>query len=186
MADFATTGTMVRRAQAGDRTAMEDLFARYLPRVRRIVASRLGRPVAELHEVDDLVQESMLDAVRALDRLELKSEGAFCHWLATIVGNNVRDAARRRRTGGAAAPLHESIFAGDETSPSQVAQRRESEAAIERAMLQLGERYREVINLRSFCGMSYREIAEHMRLPSENTANVLFLRARKRLEQLLQ
>ena len=33
--------------------------------------------------------------------------------------------------------------------------------------------------------MSYREIAERLELPSENTANVLFLRARKKLEGLL-
>ncbi len=43
--------------------------------------------------------------------------------------------------------------------------------------------YREVICLRAYCGMSYREIAKAMGLPSENTANVLFLRARAELRK---
>ena len=45
--------------------------------------------------------------------------------------------------------------------------------------------YREVISLRAYCGMSYREIAESMGLPSENTANVVFLRARSELRSRL-
>jgi DNA-directed RNA polymerase specialized sigma24 family protein len=43
--------------------------------------------------------------------------------------------------------------------------------------------YREVICLRAYCRMSYREIAKAMGLPSEKTASVLFLRARAELRK---
>lgn len=43
-ATFHHTVSLVKKAQDGDRQAMEDLFVRYLPRVRQIVALRLGMP----------------------------------------------------------------------------------------------------------------------------------------------
>ncbi len=61
----------------------------------------------------------------------------------------------------------------------------ETEEQLEAALRGLGSRYREVISLRVYCGMSYREIAAAMELPSENTANVLFIRARTELRDKL-
>jgi DNA-directed RNA polymerase specialized sigma24 family protein len=52
-------------------------------------------------------------------------------------------------------------------------------------MLCLSPRYREVIALRVHGEMSYREIAAAMDLPSDNTANALFLRARQKLTRVL-
>lgn len=133
--DFATTVTMIRRAQKGERDALEQLFTRYLPRVRRIVASRLGRPIGALLEHEDLLQETMVDALAAFGRFEPRGDGAFCHWLATIVTNNVRQALRSERaraarpvqrfTDLATASLSASIFAADGPSPSGALQARE-------------------------------------------------------------
>ena len=82
--------------------------------------------------------------------------------------------------------LCDSIFAGRDPTASQVAHAAETEVRIEQAMRQLDERYREVIHLRAFCEMSHREIAETMGLPTENTANLLFLRARDKLRRILE
>ena len=67
----------------------------------------------------------------------------------------------------------------------QMAERaaQETEERLERLLAGLDARYREVLSLRCYCGMSHREIAEAMELPSENTANALFLRARKALQR---
>lgn len=51
----------MRVAQDGDRAALETLFTRYLPRVRRIVAARMGCTLAGFAVEDDVVQESLLD-----------------------------------------------------------------------------------------------------------------------------
>ena len=53
--DFSLTTAQVRVAQDGDRAALEDLFRRYLPRVARIVAARMGRGWRELGLDVDLV-----------------------------------------------------------------------------------------------------------------------------------
>ncbi len=84
------------------------------------------------------MQESLLDAFRAIDQFRHRSEGSFRNWLARIVENNVRDHARRggalKRGGGKVRvfrDLYESSSAGPElpgrdASPSQVARTHES------------------------------------------------------------
>ena len=55
--DLSLTAAQVRAAQGGDREAVEQLFARYLPRVTRIVAARIKdrvhRPVIAFAAVGD-------------------------------------------------------------------------------------------------------------------------------------
>ncbi len=195
--DLGLTQRQLRSAQCGDRAALEELFTRYLPRVRAMVAARLGRTLRQFADEEDLVQETLRDALLGLDRIDQRSDGLFAHWLSRCVENNLRDAMRRglaqKRGGGASRnfadleqSLSESLFAGRELAASQVARGAELEERIERALLQLGERYREVLVLRARGGLSHREIAAAMGLPSENTANVLFLRAQQRLRELLE
>ena len=194
--DLALTQRELAAAQTGDRTALDALFARYLPRVRAMVAARMGRTVRQLADVDDLVQETLQDALLGLRQIDQGSEGLFAHWLARCVENNVRDRVRRDRAGKRGGgqvrsfadleqSLSESLFPGHDLAVSQVLHGRELEERIEQALLQLGARYREVIVLRARGGLSHAEIAAAMSLPSENTANVLFLRARQRLREVL-
>lgn len=195
--DLSLTLGEIRAAQAGDGEALERLFARYLPRVRAMVAVRMGRLQRDCGDLEDLVQETFRDAVVALQHLEHTSDGMFVAWLARCIENNIADHARAgralKRGGGRVRPfaamqtsLSESLFAGREDPASQVAWGNEAEERIERALLTLGSRYREVIALRVHGGLGYRDIAVAMGLPSENTANVLFLRARARLQQVLE
>jgi len=191
------TQAQVAAAQGGDREALNDLFARYLPRVRRIVASRMGQRLHELFDHEDLIQDALGSAIGGLQRFEHRSEGSFCNWLAQCVENTMRNHARHdaalKRGGGRVKrfadfsdSLAESIFAdGKGLPPSGRARAREDEERIEAALLRLNQRYREVINLRVYCEMSYQEIAETMNLTTENTANVLFLRARHQLGKML-
>ncbi len=71
----------------------------------------------------------------------------------------------------------------DADSSSRLDSAHETEAALEAGLGGLRPVYREMICLRAYCGMSYREIAKAMGLPSKDTANVLFLRARAELRK---
>ncbi len=62
---------------------------------------------------------------------------------------------------------------------------KKTEERLEQVLLTIDPRYREVICLRAYCRMPYKEIAASMGLPSENTANVLFQRARAELQKRL-
>ncbi|MFD9329548.1 RNA polymerase sigma factor [Streptomyces sp. NPDC060065] len=77
-------------AQAGDRRALDELVAGWLPLVYNIV----GRALNGHADVDDVVQETML---RAVDNLgSLRDPDSFRSWLVAIAMRQIRDRARRR------------------------------------------------------------------------------------------
>ena len=194
---FDDTVRLVQASQGGDEAALERLFARYLPRVRQIVALRMGRKLCEIQDCDDLVQESLLVALRNLGSFEIRSEGSFRHWISRLVENRIRDAARRtgalkrgagkERTFAAydSSVLSDSVLAGRDPTPSQVLQGRELEERLENALLQLDERHRRVIELRRLCELEYQEIAEELGLSGASSARSLFARAMNALSQRL-
>jgi RNA polymerase sigma-70 factor (ECF subfamily) len=187
----------VRAARGGNAQALNSLFARYLPRVQQIVALRLNRPLRECwQEIQDLAQESMLEAFLHLDRFEQGSEGSFRNWIATIVVNNVRDASRRsaaqKRGAGKVKPMADAVEDSSEgmfvqdSRPSAVLYASELEEARERALLELTERHREAVILRHLCEMSYEEMADTMRLKSVAAARALSHRATDNLRELMR
>ncbi len=82
-------GDLVRLARNGDQVAFRLLVERHQP-MARARAWRLG---ANPSDVDDIVQESFLQAFVALDRL--RDPDRFAAWLAGIVLNVCRGVARR-------------------------------------------------------------------------------------------
>lgn len=189
----------VNAAKAGNALAREELFARYLPRVQQIVALRLNKPLRECwQDIQDLAQESLLEAFLHLDKFEQTSEGSFRNWIATIVVNNVRDASRRgsakKRGAGKVKPLGEAgsdredstiNIPAPDAAPSVVLYTSELEEARERAMLQLNQRHREAVILRHLCEMSYDEVAQVMKLNSVPAARALCHRATENLRDLM-
>ncbi|MFI8962593.1 sigma-70 family RNA polymerase sigma factor [Streptomyces sp. NPDC053493] len=88
---------LVRAAQGGDPAARDRLVAAHLPLVYNIV----GRAMNGHHDVDDVVQETML---RALDGLGgLRSPDSFRSWLVAIAMNTLRTHWHRQQTGHRAA-----------------------------------------------------------------------------------
>ncbi|MFF8381441.1 sigma-70 family RNA polymerase sigma factor [Streptomyces sp. NPDC015661] len=85
---------LVRAAQSGDPGAQDRLIALHLPLVYNIV----GRAMNGHHDVDDVVQETMLRALAGLG--ELRSPDSFRSWLVAITMNGVRSHwQRQQRTG---------------------------------------------------------------------------------------
>src|SRR4051795_4154467 len=83
-------GAPLADAQAGDRRALDELVAGWLPLVYNVV----GRALNGHADVDDVVQETML---RAVDNLgSLRDPDSFRSWLVAIAMRQIRDRARRR------------------------------------------------------------------------------------------
>ncbi|MCX5292660.1 MULTISPECIES: RNA polymerase sigma factor [unclassified Streptomyces] len=80
----------IAAAQAGDRHALDDLVAGWLPLVYNVV----GRALNGHADVDDVVQETMLRAVGNLG--SLRDPDSFRSWLMAIAMRQIRDRARRR------------------------------------------------------------------------------------------
>lgn len=188
------TVELVRAAKSGNEDALDALLRRYGPVVTRIAELRLRRQFQGDPDVEDLVQETLLDAFRGLERFEMSSEGDFRHWLATIVENNVRDHLRRgladKRGGGCvrrqadltSSSLSASLFPGNEPGPSTNARANELEQRIQRVIMhELEDSHREVIILRKLCGMTYDEIAAKMGYEGASSARALCTRALQKL-----
>ncbi|MFF4212634.1 RNA polymerase sigma factor [Streptomyces sp. NPDC001796] len=80
----------IAAAQAGDRHALDELVAGWLPLVYNIV----GRALNGHADVDDVVQETMLRAIGNLGAL--RDPDSFRSWLVAIAMRQIRDRARRR------------------------------------------------------------------------------------------
>lgn len=192
--DLHTTLRLVRGAQAGDRRSLDDLFLRYLPKVRRIVALRLGYALKDFAAYEDIVQESLLRAFEKLDQFHEKDEGTFYHWISTCVASalnlHFRKAGAQKRGGGKVKALGEmgddgltaSIFASAEPGPRTRASTRELEAKLEEAILGLKEHHREIIVLRHICGMGSEEIARTLGFSNPATARKALERAMAELK----
>jgi len=87
----------IAAAQAGDRRALDELVAGWLPLVYNVV----GRALNGHADVDDVVQETMLRAVGNLG--SLRDPDSFRSWLVAIAMRQILDRARRRQP----APLDE-------------------------------------------------------------------------------
>lgn len=137
----------------------------------------------------DVVQQTMLDALRDFDRFQGGSEAELRAWLQRLLRHNLIDFARQYRDAGKRMigreePLPDGSggVAADWSSPSAQAVAREREQAIQRALDRLPDDYRRVLRLRYQGECSFEEIGRVMDL-SANAARKLWTRALKRLQQ---
>ena len=194
--EFSTTVCLVRAAQSGDDQAVDALFSRYLPRVRQIVALRMGWGLRRFLEIDDVTQDVFLKVFRNLGRFQHHSEGSFRNWMAHCVECEIIDQARKikaKKNGGirvqrfySTDSLHVSIFRDQGPTPCQIFKAKELEEKIERALLNIPKHYREVIIMRQLCGMSYREMAKAMGFGKEATVRKACSRALRKLREMIE
>jgi RNA polymerase sigma-70 factor, ECF subfamily len=138
---FAEDSALVIAACAGDRVAFGKLYERYGRLVHGILLAQV--PYAE---VEDLVQDVFLIALRRLDAL--REPVAFAGWLLAIARNRANDFHRRPHK------TEELDDAPGSNDPNEYAAR----AALD-AIRSLPEAYRETLTLRLVEGMTGPEIA---------------------------
>jgi RNA polymerase sigma-70 factor (ECF subfamily) len=133
--------TLVRMVLAGDRDMFGRLYELYAPLVHGILLARMPRS-----EVEDLVQDIFLHALRKLDTL--RDANAFGPWIAMIARNRAMDFHRRSRD---TVEVTEDLRSTDSSGPQA-----EEILAIIRT---LPDAYRETLVLRLVEGMTGPEIA---------------------------
>lgn len=177
--------TLVRRAQAGDIEALGALVSRYM---RRAYYAALGL-VGSHDDALDLSQEAFSRAFRA--RMSLDPNRSFYTWLYTILRrlcfNFLRDRkARSQKLAEAAGWLAEEARARVAAqSPVRAAELAEHRRRVAGAIEQLPDRQREVLVLKEFEGLGYREIAELLGIPIGTVMSRLYA-ARRQLAGRLE
>ena len=128
------------------------------PRVFRFVATATG---AGPSDIEDLVQETLLEAWRGRDRF--RGDAALLTWVLAIAKNRVRLRRRERGIEGEAERAVRAIAALEtELLPADLAHGEEMKRSVRRALERIGEPYAEVLVRRYYEGLSIRAIAERM------------------------
>ena len=185
MRSVESTSRLLDQARAGDTRAVDTLFARYLPPLRRWASGRLPRWARDIADTADIVQDALLQTFRQLRTFEARDEGALQAYLRQAVLNRIRDEIRKRHRRGSPAPL-DSGFAAPDASPLELTIRQDALERYDAALGRLREEDREVLVGRLELGFSYEELAEASGRPSADAARKAAQRALVRLVEEMQ
>jgi RNA polymerase sigma factor (sigma-70 family) len=183
-AGVATTADLLQRARHGDREALNELFSRYLPSLRRWARGRLPRWTRDVRDTDDVVQETLVQTLKHLGSFEPRHEGALQAYLRQALVNKVRDEVRR--VGRRALPdpiVDDDAHADPAASPLEEAIGREALTRYDAALHRLRPEEREVIIARVELGQSYQQIAAGHAKASADAARMAVSRALVRLAE---
>jgi RNA polymerase sigma-70 factor, ECF subfamily len=179
--EISASAVLLRRARDGSGEALGALFEACGARLLALIRLRLGGSLRRDLESRDILQATFLKAFEHLEQFEGSGSRTLMAWLAAIARNEIRDRAqylgRQRRDAGARVSLHSSLPVA-ETVSSHVSrlQIKADTRLLEQALADLSDDHREVIVLRQFEELSFREIGERLGR-SEDAARMLFARA---------
>jgi len=176
---------LVRRTRAGDTRAFGVLVERYM---RRAYYAALGL-VGSSDDALDLSQEAFVRAFRA--RHTIDPDRPFYAWLYQIIRrlcfNHTRDRRTARRGIQAAGDwlVEQASARTAHMSPDRALEQTEARRRVAAALETLSDRDREVLVLKEFEGLRYREIAEILGVPIGTVMSRLYS-ARRRLAAALE
>ena len=172
---------VVRLALGGDREAFQTLVQETWGLVFHFIRGRLG----DREKARDLTQDTFLQAFDK--RATLRNEASFISWLLTIASRKVIDAHRRKGTHPEThlADPEKAPIADPGSSPTEGVARTEDAELVHRALGLLDDRYRAVLILRYFSGLTPSQIARLLGEPEGTIRNRIF-RAHARLRKHLE
>lgn len=184
--DVESTFHLIERARAGDREALERLFARHLEPLQRWARGRLPKWARDLADTDDLVQDTLLQTFKKIDDFEPRRVGALQAYLRQAVLNRIRNELRRKGRQPYATDL-EGIEVDTAQSPLEQAIGQEAVERYERALQRLTAEDQEAIIAKVEMGYTYEELAQALgKRTSEaarKTAHRALLRLAKEMER---
>jgi RNA polymerase sigma factor (sigma-70 family) len=175
---------LVAAVRRGDDRAFEELYARYH---RRIHAYVMGM-VKDHGRAEDVTQEVFVSAVRRMRETERPI--AFKPWIYEIAKNACIDQFRRSRRAEEVslqadegfAPSDYGRLVDSDPSPDAAVAAKQDLDHLCGAFGGLSETHHEILVMREFEGLSYREIGERLGMSRPAVESTLF-RARRRLTE---
>lgn len=149
-------GELITRVGSGDRNAFETLYRRYARPVFGLALRRLG----DRGRAEDAVQETFASVWRAA-RSYKPERGPGAPWLYAVARNAIVDNGRVRRE----PPVDRTDERSDDETPADRAESGWVAWRVHRAIAELPENERMVIELAYWGGRSQSEIAEMLDVP---------------------
>ncbi len=181
---------LVKRCQAGEADAFDELVVRYRTRIFGMIYNMVHNE----QDAWDLSQDSFVKAWKSMKRF--RGQSSFYTWMYRIVMNVTIDWLRKKQIKGAGAEFDDSIQLKEidpasktvpkpDALPYERMQRTEIRAQIDNAISQLTPEHRAVILMKEIEDMQYHEIAEALGCSIGTVMSRLFY-ARKKLQTLLK
>ncbi len=168
----------LRLVEGGKFSKVEELFSTCYQSSLSLALKLVGN----LEDASDVIQESYMRACKGFENF--RGESSFETWFHRIVLNTANSfrVVRSKRSVREVQELAEdgddqSNFDDDGSFTATVID-------IERAIAKLPPRFKSVVILRDYYGLSHREIAEKLSI-TETTAKVWLFRARKKIVEIL-
>jgi RNA polymerase sigma-70 factor, ECF subfamily len=187
MSERSIDQKLVIKVQQGDKTAFDLLARKYQHKIAKLIS----RYVRDRAEVEDVTQEALIKAYRAIGGF--RGESAFYTWLYRIAVNTAKNylESQGRRPPGSDMEIEgaELMESGnglrDNATPERQMLTDEIATTVHRVLEHLPADLRTAITLREIEGMSYEEIAAVMDCPIGTVRSRIF-RAREAIDQELQ
>ncbi len=156
-----------------DDSAALELYRAYLHLLARL---QLDRRLQAKVDASDIVQQTLLQAIRGANEFRGRTDAEMAAWLRQILAHNlagaIRDLGRQRRDVRRERPIQadverssarlESWLAADQTSPSQRAVRGEQAVQLADALADLPDAQREALTLHHLQEWTLDQIAGHL------------------------
>jgi RNA polymerase sigma-70 factor (subfamily 1) len=201
----AGTRDLLSRARAGETQALGELCALYRDYLRTLIRARLGPRLRARVDLSDVVQEALVEVVRQFPRFTGQTEAALAGWLRTLVSQRLADLGRYHRRvkrgrddwttsldvapdggrDGEEAGRILDVLSLSQTSPSQVASRREQLARLADALAGLARQEADVLWLYFVEDLTFEAIGERMDL-SRKSISRLCARGLKHLRRSME
>jgi RNA polymerase sigma-70 factor (ECF subfamily) len=179
-----TDRTLVMRAQNGERAAFGELVSKYMQRAYYAALGLVGSHDDAL----DLSQEAFARAFNA--RASIDPERPFFPWLYQIIRrlcfNYTRDSSsHRKKLEKVGSWLTDTTMGQEPDRPDRALERSELQDQVAAAIERLQPHEREVLVLREFEGLRYREISETVDIPIGTVMSRLYSARRALARELV-
>lgn len=176
---------LIEKAREDDIEAFEILFARYKQKIANYVYHFVG----EHQLAEDVTQQTFIKVYQNLDKF--RAPGKVSAWIYRIAANQAKDELRkikRRPTVSIHAPVREGeegaelgdLLEDERQRPDHLLREKEKLEEVKKALSEMKPKYKEVLLMCDYEGMSYEEAAEAIGITKTNVSAIL-CRARKML-----
>jgi RNA polymerase sigma-70 factor (ECF subfamily) len=155
-AEHCSDGQLLQRIASGDREAFDVLYRRFVRPVFALALRRLG----DRGRAEDATQETFTSVWRSAASYRVE-RGPGAPWLYAVARNAIVDRTRARSEPPTEAPDEPS----SEPGPPEEAERSWLAWRVHRALQELPEHERTLLELAYWSGLSQSEIAEFLNIP---------------------
>lgn len=159
---FHTDDELIAAYLKGDNLSFDALLERYKQKLFSYILSTVHREDL----ADDIFQDTFIKAIVCMRKGRYKMNGKFYSWLLCIAHNVIIDNFRYEQSveGLNRSEINEHLYAdnGLEGSPREIEMERENSLSqLNELIAQLPENQQEVLRMRVYEDMSFKDIAEH-------------------------